>query len=458
MSDIQEVKLEDAARLHSKKYNDVTSARHLNNEIRFSFHNHRFILDAWKEGRAVDLRNVPKVKDEPILVIGSGPTLNPEWEHIKKWKGAIIVSSSQASTCIYHGVDPDYIVCLDPDTHPGEFQVDTWKGRKAAIVIHPGVNPKLLEFWKGKICLFRKMQPQTPFFANAQRVGYQTLGGMDDELEYRYSNEGMEDLIAAEIPMLACVLSAQICIAKQLGYNKQFLIGADLSYPKDVDRFDRWDYLNGAWKETKSGNTITVREGSKMGRADPCIRVDGLLTSRMMVFYLHQVVTAWRITECDIINTSYEGLGRMFPFQPMKKVVAKQGAVKGLGIKAIRLASEQYLARQNIYFITVGEHSVMPHEFRDPITEIPTMLHHVKASLAQQGKGDDLDIDANMKRFKKLFAKVVSSAGEPPRAVVPGGGQTVVGGSAETVMSTGTIVRDGATRLKEIADAYEGGA
>ncbi len=435
MNDIPSVQLDDVARLHSKMYNDATSLRHLNNEIRFSFYNHKYIVAAYEEGRAVDLRSIPKAKDKPILIIGSGPTLNPEWEHIKKWKGAIMVSSSQASTCVYYGIDPDYIICLDPNTHPGEFLVDTWEDKKAAIVIHPGVNPKMLEFWKGKVCLFRKMQPQTPFYANAQRIGYQTMG---DEVGYTYANTGTEDMIAAEIPMLACVLASQICIAKQLGYTKQFLVGADLSYPRDIDRFDRWDYIDGAWKETKSQNAIAAREVCKTPAADPLVRVDGILTSRMMIFYLHQVVTAWRITQCDIINTSKDGLAKMFPHQPMEKVVAKQGYVKGYGIKQIVLASEEYLARQNIYFITVGKNGVMPHEFKDPISEIPKMLHHVKASLAAQGKGDDLDIDANMKRFRKLFAKVVAVAGEAPKEVAAAAGETIAGpGSAETVVKEG---------------------
>ncbi|KKK92505.1 hypothetical protein LCGC14_2702260, partial [marine sediment metagenome] len=428
---IPELKLEDAAHLHSKNYNDATSARHLNNEIRFSFHNHAGLVKAFKEGRAVDLRNVPKVKDKPILIIGSGPTLNKEWPLIKKWKGAIMVSSSQATTAVYHGVDPDHIICLDPDTNPGEFLVDTWEGRKSAIIAHPGVNPLLFDFWKGPIYMFRKMQPQTPFFANAQRIGYQTLGKTKGELGYRYATEGIEDLIASEIPMLACVLPAQVCIAKQLGYTKQFLIGADFAHPNDIDRFDRWDYVNGAWKETKSKNAIVVREGCTISTADPLIRINGLLTTQMMVFYLHQFVTAWRITECDVINTSNEGLSTMFPYVPMERVIETQGATKGYDLEDIRLASEEYLAQQNIYFITVGKHGVMPHEFKDPISEIPKMLHQVKQSLAMQGKGDDLDIDANMRRFKVLFSKVVDKAAQPLKPSIP----FIAGGTTATIVT-----------------------
>ena len=107
----------------------------------------------------------------------------------------------------------------------------------------------------------------------------------------------------------------------------------------------------------------------------------------------------------------------MFPFVPMKRIIETQGAVGGYDLEHRLRASEEYLARQNIYFIRIGKHGVMPHEFKDPISEIPKMLHEVKQSLAMQGKGDELDIEANMRRFKRLFSRVVDKASEPPKIV-----------------------------------------
>ncbi len=133
-----------------------------------------------------------------------------------------------------------------------------------------------------------------------------------------------------------------------------------------------------------------------------------------MVFYSHQIMTAWRITQADIINTNNQGLMTTFPYCPLEEVVAKQGiGIKGYSKKNIIEASEEYLARQNIYFIGVGKAGIMPHEFQDPITEIPKMLNKVKSALTAQGRGDDLDVDKNMERFKKLFEKVVVKAGKP---------------------------------------------
>ena len=64
----------------------------------------------------------------------------------------------------------------------------------------------------------------------------------------------------------------------------------------------------------------------------------------------------------------------------------------------------------NIYFVRVGKNGLMPHEFQDPITEIPKMLNKLKQALTNSGRGNDLDIDKNMRRFNKLFQSVAKHA------------------------------------------------
>ena len=410
---IPKVKLDETARLRSAEFNVATSKKHMENEVRYSFYNHANILKAFKDGRAMDLSKAPKAKTESILILGSGSTLDVEWPLIKKWKGPIMVSTSQATTAIYYGKEPDYIIALDPDTAPNEFKADTWEGRKCAMIIHPGIVPETFDFWKGPLYMFRKLQPQTPFYSGVQRIGYQTLGSKKGDA---YANKDVETLITSEIPMLACVLAAQICIARQLGYKRLFLIGADLSYPENKERFVRWDYVTGKWESYDAGPP-QVREESMFH--SPTQEINGLITSQMFVFYAHQIITAWRITELDIINTSDKGLMKVFPYCPLEIVVNCQGEnIKSFDlIERLRVA-EEYLARQNIYFVKVGKAGLMPHEFGDPITEIPKMLNKLKAALTAQGKGDDLDIDKNMERFNKLFKKVTAKALKPDTPII----------------------------------------
>ena len=403
-------KIEDIARLKANTFNSATNTKHYDNEVRFTFHNHEHILKAFRNGRAKDLSEAPKAKGKPILILGSGPTLDAAWPLIQKWKGDIMVSSSQATTAVYYGKEPDYIVSLDPDTPPSEFRADTWKGRKSAMIIHPGVMPDTFDFWKGPLYMFRKLQPQTPFYAGAQRVGYSTLGNIE---KGRYNPEKAKALITTEIPMLACVLAAQICVAKLMGYGQMFLVGADLSFPGNKDRFIRWDYIDGEWKSTDAGTPDYAHLEDLYH--SPAVAIGGINTTVMMAFYAHQIITSWRITEADIVNTSNLGLMRSFRYCPLEKVVSRQGRdIKSYSLKKRILVSEEYCARQNIYFVRVGKQGIMPHEFQDPITEIPKMLTKLKHALTANGRGDDLDIAKNMKRFNRLFKMVAKHAAQKP--------------------------------------------
>jgi len=388
------------------------------NEVRFSFYNHHNLVKAFKTGRAIDMVNAPKVKEEPILIIGSGPSLDESLPTIKNWKGDIMVSTSQATTCIYWGKEPKYIIALDPDSHKDELKADTWEGRESILILHPGVTPNLIESWKGPMYLFRKLQPQTAFYENTQKIGYSTLGKIDiknkgAELGAKHLGDGSEILINTMVPMLACVLAAQICIAKQLGYRRLFLLGADLGFPGKKSRFTEWSYDKNKWIEKKP---YSIEKETQNG--EPLLEMEnGTLTNKMMVFYSHQIVTAWRITETDIITTSKNGILQLFPYAPFDKIIKRQGQnIKGLNKKAIISRSEEYLAKQNIYFIYVGK-GLMPNEFKDPLHEIPKMLQKTKEALKKQKREADLDINANMKRIKKLFSKVSTPLKEKKKTV-----------------------------------------
>ena len=410
------VDISEVSRMQSDTYNAATRTKHMGNEIRFSFYNHNNLLHAmgyqyskrsrvWDKvdeaPRAVDLQAAPRHNGEPILIIGSGPTFDEFAPYLKDWKGDIMVSTSQASTCIYHGKEPTYVVALDPNSDYNEMPVDTWDNRKTIMITHPGVSPNLIERWNGPMYLFRKLQPQTPFYENAQKIGYSTLGHEEiDTLGW-----GSEFLITATVPMLACVLAAQICIAKRLGYQRQYLVGGDLSMPDDKSRFTSYSYVGGKWKESLPVDVETWAKMALTGRQtdNALCSQDGVPTSTMFVFYAHQVITAWRITEADIVNASDKGIIKLFPTATPQEILRKQGkGIKGYNQKQVVRITERYLAEQNIYFINVGQ-GVMPHEFKDPLHDIPLMMREIKKALTAQGKPELLDEAANMRRIKRIF-------------------------------------------------------
>lgn len=391
---------DEITRLTSQAFNRRTTERHFINEVRFSFYNHPILIEALNSGRAVDLVRLPKQKEKCVLLIGSGPTLNEALPYLEGWPGDIICTTSHASTLIYHGREPEHILALDPDSRPDELYVDTWEGRNSILHTHPGVNPDLMKWWKGKIALFRKLQPQTPFYAQDQAIGYGTLGPVR---ESRYQGTEGQLLVTSQIPMLACAPAAQVCIAKDLGYKQIYLVGCDFSFPDGMYRFADWRFIDGRWKENP-----TVQVDMRPQTIDPIFQTEyeGLLSSALMTFYSHQVVIAWRITECDIINTSDKGILKVFPYVPFQEVLRRGNkGVKGFSLKRIRAASEGYLAKQNIYVIYLRR-GVIPHEFSDPLHDIPIMLNQLKKAMEKQGKGEELDIEANMKRFRRLFGRV----------------------------------------------------
>ena len=391
------VRTDEVVRAQSAKFNEKTDERHYINEVHFSFHNHREIMDALETGRAVDLADMPKHIRTSVLIIGSGHSLDDALPLVKDWKGHIICSTSHASTLIAWGREPEHIVALDPDSNPGELAADTWEGRKSTLHMHPGVTPDLVKWWKGPIALFRKLQPQQSFYAGEQAMGYSVLGPLRNG---RYIGNEAPLSITAQVPMLACAVPAQICIAKHLGYAQQVLVGCDFSWRDDANRFTSKTWENGQWVEHPPGPSVSTE--------DPEIETefDGLKSTPMQVFYAHQTVIAWRLVERNIINSSTDGLLRMFPHTPIEEVIRRGNkGVKGFTFPQIRKASEEHLARQNIYFFYVGT-GIMPHEFKDPLHDVPKMLMQVNEMLTAQGNGDKLDVEANMKRLNRLFKTV----------------------------------------------------
>ncbi len=401
------VRTDEVVRAKAEEFNKKTDEHHYINEVHFSFHNHREIMDALETGHAVDLAKLPKHPRTSVLIIGSGPTLDEALPLLKDWKGHIICSTSQASTLIAWGREPEHIVALDPNSNPGELTADTWEGRKSILHLHPGVMPELVRWWKGPLALFRKLQPQQPFYAGEQAMGYSSLGPLRDGLYF--GNEAPLS-ITAQVPMLGCAIPAQICVAKHLNYAQIVLVGADFSFPDDKPRFTSRAWEDGKWVEHKP---IPMEEYlSRAGASpDPVMETElDVKSTGMQIFYAHQTVIAWRLVEKNIINSSHKGLLRMFPYQPIEEIIrAGNKGVKGFTLPQRIKASEEHLARQNIYFFYVGK-GIMPHEFKDPLHDVPKMLREVKQLLTAQGNGDKLDVEANMKRINRLFKTVTEEA------------------------------------------------
>jgi len=356
-------------------YNTGTRSVHMKNEIMHSFINFERIHLEFRYGFARDLNDIPK-SQEPCIALGSGPTLDEDaWKLLRKWKHPIICSTSQAPTAIYHGVDPRIIVCLDAATNLSEFRVDKWEGRDITLALHPGIRPDIVNFWTfNKKAYFRKQEPAVDFYANEQFIAF--------------------PFISTQVVMMACVLPAQIFIGALMGWGPFFLVGADMSYPNDISRFDEWFWNGKEWEmkpqpEQNLGQLIMTREGVK--------------ADIVMAFYKRNMMSAWRLGKDQIINTSHAGILREFPLCPLEEVVRKQGKdIKGFTIPERIEAADRAMAIQNTYALEYSNGLRFVETF-EPMKDLPSFFDYVKAQGVK-----DVDVEGNLKRVEKLHAYSVA--------------------------------------------------
>ena len=196
-------------------------------------------------GRIKCLSEVPKGKG-PILVIGSGSSLDKVVPTLKDWPHPVICSTSQASTLVKHGRTPDYIVCMDPRAAPqDELGAPDWG--KASLIGHVSIPYEYMCKWlrraTGNIYLGRIMEPTYDWYSHHLAQGYP---------EIRHVIMPMIDSLAAEIGFVTW-----------MGYGPIFLSGCDYSGP----RFERWDwnYETKRWSVDRvtSGATVVKDENAK---------------------------------------------------------------------------------------------------------------------------------------------------------------------------------------------------
>jgi|TARA_Y100000034_G_scaffold130764_2_gene190026 hypothetical protein len=212
-------------------------------ESKFMCLNFEYVMNEIQYGWAQDLSRWPQVKDEPALLIGSGPTTDRIMPYLKDWKGAIFCSTSQAITCLHHGAAVN-IVLYDVQTKFKEFtRIDSWKDKEATLLLHPACPPGLVRFWRDKKKYY--YLPYMPFDALRE-----------DVMPEAY------DFIRSRVLMSGSTGGMQLVIARLLGYNPIFMAGLDFGYPFDQDRFTEhyFDHEQRSWVTVLPGKPSGISE------------------------------------------------------------------------------------------------------------------------------------------------------------------------------------------------------
>lgn len=85
------------------------------------------------------------LKDEPVAIVGYGPSLNATWPRLKEFKTIWTVSKAH-DFLVDRGIVPTYHLDLDPRVHKVEFMTKPQKGTQYFLSshVHPTYPPKLL--------------------------------------------------------------------------------------------------------------------------------------------------------------------------------------------------------------------------------------------------------------------------------------------------------------------------
>lgn len=332
-------------------------------EIRNSAANWEAIMDRFRTGQAKDISSEPKKLLQPVILTGSGPSLDKSISKLKDWKGGIICHYSQALTLRYYGVIPDYIVALDSVCNWEGLSDVEWAGTKTKLILHPGMWPSLVANWPNEMLFYRQnLGRPDGFGVNEQKIMYsEQIGGLKEALE---SKMGFKPLVNTEMTMFACTPPGQLFTAQILQYGPVFLTGMDFAYHDDQERFTDFRVdEQGKWAGVK--HVLPEREYIKTA--------NGLKTDPLHMYYKKNFVSAMRLSMQRVFTTD-KGAITEVPFIEMDKVIKTQGKKAPDILPEMREKNyERYLAKINCYCITADKGQWFI-EVEDPMRDIPGFI------------------------------------------------------------------------------------
>lgn len=354
---------------NSAEYNANTLGKQIIHEEYNSAVNHPVLVKAYREGRARDIGLEPKVKGDPCFVLGSGPSLEEVLPKLKEWKGGIICTTSHALSLMYYGIEPTYILALDPFNCWAEIDGVDWSKTKTKLITTPGVWPTLIANWPNEFLLYlQNLGSRETYYSQGQKRMYTIRRPKNPEDAPSPQNpDGIcrdaifDFIIRTEITQFACSPPCQMFAAQILGYGRIFLAGMDFGGSTNWDRFANFTVEEPA-RFAQVGNAPDVEIPAKWKRnehpLDPneewVTSENGLRTNAIMLFYKKNLITAWRLSLQDVYLIG-ESIITEMPKADIDRVIATQGyGFKRMSHDWIIRTSERYLAKVSAFVINVG--------------------------------------------------------------------------------------------------------
>lgn len=361
-------------------------------EIRNSYLNHRHIWNEFADEIAHPLHDIMPTEEGkrgPCLIMGSGASFDDVAPYLRDWPGAIICSSSHASSCVYWKHPPEYIIGLDVRTGIDKLPVPDWGETNSRMICHPGMAPEFISFWKWQKHYFRMRFPQSYFYRVVIPIAY--------------------PMIVDELMLFACSISAEVSIAGALGYSPLVLVGADFGCPGKYYRFHAmlWDKEKGWYREKHEQTRDTLNQ--KM-RSD-----NGIMTTALDIFYKRSLLNVWRIDQTPILQTSLRSTLTEFPMVPIQEVVRR--ARKGIPYDDLYDNPKEQLDRVDIY---LSRHNCYSLEVQTPkggsihFFEVPAgheveimrkRATEIRDALQKRNPETTVDVEGTVARIEWIIAE-----------------------------------------------------
>jgi hypothetical protein len=257
---------------------------------------------------------------------------------LKDWKGAIFCTSSQATTLVRHGCRGFFITGIDPvsedveiDKIPGarkaelreilatpdiyereakalindgfqyrrtilkdghaiaEFikpEITGWEELGCAIIVHPGIDPGLIQYWRGEKYYYRIQSPGLIFYREIVPAGYW--------------------FIRQQILAFSCSVPGQMGLANMMGFSPLIFVGCDFGYPDMPDcpmqeRFEKEWFEDGEWKKRQKCTTKFPHKGKVLFR-------NGVMSDSLQATYKMTVFNMARLTMADVFVAGHGGV------------------------------------------------------------------------------------------------------------------------------------------------------
>lgn len=331
----------------------------LKREIINTYYNHPMILHDFATKRGETLAGGQG--RGPALIIGSGPTLDDCHDLIRGWQGGIFCSSSQAVSMLALGKRAFEIAIVDVKCESDEFEpLDEFAEKDCHIIVHPGVDPEIIQTWRWGKRYFRIIVHNIPFYTDVQPLAFPS--------------------ITTTLYVYGCALSCQITMAALMGYNPLYLCGADFGYPRNQDRFRQFTKVGGQWVLGDAVKMRYVRHAKVEYR-------NGCMSDSFQAYYKQTFMNVWRLSLSDIFRVGHEGGLYEVPEVSAQEILDKQGVIsidRFISNKDKIDICERYLLQYGTYSFTYPNGQVEFVVFDDEERDLPRYIDMCNRAFAER--------------------------------------------------------------------------